>query len=486
MSFRAKLLIVMLTVGLIPTIAVLILSSYLVGSTLERIGAAGLENSLESADSLIMQTQQSLGKLLESKIDSSIKSMNYEQLRIWLSAKALDLAFMAKGSGAILVFPDTIIAGTSRSLGVNLPRTGLSHLEISGRSFITYSDGDSVGQYGCGLLMPEGYGELGRSFSQAVRSAASLGMYKTFSLKVLATATIIALVFVLLLGVVISTLISRQLVKPLRELTSGAAAIGAGNLDHRVSVRGGDEFSRLAESFNSMALEIRVNQRKLLEAERLAAWREVARRIAHEIRNPLTPINIEIYRLERFLEGRDGHEDQLKSVEIVKGQIQSLQELAGQFSTFAKEPELRKVNCSLRDTIQNSLEVYRSHPQLTLESNIPDNIPTLQLDPQMLSRAIINLVKNSLEAVPENPRIAIAARCDNDIITLTIRDNGPGFPKEKLDRMDQPFITSKKTGSGLGLAIVKKIIEEHGGRIRFYNENGAVAEIKFRVTQVGD
>jgi two-component system nitrogen regulation sensor histidine kinase NtrY len=153
--------------------------------------------------------------------------------------------------------------------------------------------------------------------------------------------------------------------------------------------------------------------------------------------------------------------------------------MAQQFSTFAKEPELKTAKSSLKNTIMSALEIFHSQKNLCITVKIDDNLPQLNLDHQMFSRAIVNLVKNSIEASPESPKVDIVVYLENDSVILILRDHGPGFPPEKLERIDQPYITSKKTGSGLGMAIVKKIIEEHGATIRFYNENGAVAEIRF-------
>jgi nitrogen fixation/metabolism regulation signal transduction histidine kinase len=243
---------------------------------------------------------------------------------------------------------------------------------------------------------------------------------------------------------------------------------------------GESEFSRLAEAFNSMSAAIKENQSRLLRAERLAAWREVARRIAHEIRNPLTPIGVELYRLSKMIEEKPGDFAHRASsaLDVIKGQMTILQDLALQFSMFAREPELRLEKCSLKDIVSRTLGVFESFENLRLEIDIPDDLPGLYLDPQMMTRVFVNLIKNSAEAAEGTALVSISASLKDNSLAVVIKDNGPGFPQAKLDDIGQPYITSKKTGTGLGLAVAKKIIDEHRGTIKIYNDNGAVVDIR--------
>jgi nitrogen fixation/metabolism regulation signal transduction histidine kinase len=480
MTFRTRISLVIFIAGLLPTLAAVLISAYLLNSTLDKIGASGYESSLETARSLLEQSQNSIGHLLKNRISPEIRSSDKTGLGGWLSANKLDWVFYGADSTRVDGFSDSLKIMLPTLIPVSTP--GMSYTTLDSHTFQVFTVTDSAGFYGCGMLISPEFARLGREFSAALTASASLDMYKQLLAKIVMAAIVFSIIFILIISLIASRLASSRLVRPLRILSSGADAIGAGDLDHRVIIERHDEFSHLADSFNSMADKIKENQRKLLEAERLAAWREVARRIAHEIRNPLTPINIELYRIERFLASSAGdNAESLKSLDILKSQIQVLQEMAHQFSTFAKEPELKLAKCSLKSSVVAALEIFHSQKDLCLTIRIDDNIPPLNLDSQMFSRALVNLVKNSVEASPKNPKVDIVGYLENDNIVLIVRDHGPGFPQEKLDRIDQPYITSKKTGSGLGLAIVKKIIEEHGARVRFFNENGAVVEILFPV-----
>ncbi|HBZ00013.1 MAG TPA: hypothetical protein DEO84_01705 [candidate division Zixibacteria bacterium] len=489
MAFRAKISLVIFLVCLLPTLGVLLFSAYILSSTLNRVGTAELENSLQGADTLIEQTQVALGRVMVAKLPDSIGTWKSPtDIEIWRKVNKVDLAFLLGTDGVTIATSDSLPAQycSFHNLVGNPGRAPLEvkRLEIGDQCLLIFIKKVNSFSGGCGILMPSGYDLRGRDLASSISAVASLGIYRTLSLKLLAVAITISIGLALLLGLLLSTSISRQLTKPLEKLAFGAKVIGAGNLDYQVNLDGDDEFSRLAESFNKMAGEIKDNQRRLLESERLAAWREVARRIAHEIKNPLTPISIQLYRLQEQLGKLDAGEisdDTLRTLDTIRAQIGTLGDLAQHFSTFAKEPELKRVQCSLDSIIKDAVNIFSKEDNLKIVTNIQDNIPHLNLDPQMIRRALVNLIKNSLEAMPSGAKVEINASCADEYINLVVRDSGPGFPAEKLERIDQPYLTSKRTGTGLGLVIVKKIVEEHGGQIRFYNDLGAVVEIRLPI-----
>jgi signal transduction histidine kinase len=483
MSFRSRIFFIIFMVGLFPALVILAFSAILLNSTLNRVGAAGLESSIRSASLLIDDSEAATASILRGILQQEIPWDNEDRLVEWMERNRIDIAFRKEAGSLIWALEDTIRIDSSM-IQDRLPESsGLKHLKLGGRLFLVDCLADSSGVVSCGVLMPIEYERRGRILAEAVAASASLGIYRSFSLKLLGVITVVVIVFVSIAGLGISTILSRRLVRPLQKLTEGARRIGAGDFDFRVELAGADEFSRLATSFNTMATEIKLNQRKLLEAERLAAWREVARRIAHEIRNPLTPITVELYRLQQMLGKQEtaSSEVSTKSIEAIRAQIQALQDLSGQFSAFAREPELKPIKCSIKEIVQSAASLYSQVEKANINIAIPDDIPQLNLDPQMMGRAFGNLLKNSVEALPGGVTIDISVEQKDDKVEVTVRDNGPGFPTEKLEKIDQPYITTKKSGTGLGLAIVRKIIREHGGEIRFYNDGGAVVELRLPI-----
>jgi nitrogen fixation/metabolism regulation signal transduction histidine kinase len=482
MLFRSKIFVTIFTVGLLPAVILLVVSAYLINSTLQRVGASGLESSVEAAGTLVHDSESKTGEILENCLSEEIPWNRGNDLDDRRHQKKLDLIYRNTGDTVFISVSDSLTAYIDSLRNITF-KPGISHRELGDLTLLTFSRGDSNVFEGCGVLMPPGYAERGRSLSNAISAAASLSLYKDFSIQLLSVVTGASLLFLLFAGLILSRIISGQLVKPLEKLTEGARKLGTGDLGHRVEISGGDELARLADSFNRMASEIKNNQQKLIESEKLAAWREVARRIAHEIKNPLTPMGVELYRLKGMLDKTDESktENIAGALEAIDSQVKVLQELAGQFSTFAKEPKLQKQKSSIADILNQTFELYNKLDNVTISKSIEDSLPLAELDPQMMGRVFGNIIKNSIEASPESVVIDIRVEKKDNSIIIVIKDDGPGFPTEKLEKIDTPYITTKKSGTGLGLAIIKKIVDEHEGSLKLYNDNGAVVEIALPV-----
>lgn len=231
----------------------------------------------------------------------------------------------------------------------------------------------------------------------------------------------------------------------------------------------------------------------LIQAEHDAAWGEVARRLAHEIKNPLTPIQLSAERLTRKLAGELGEESASflkRMTHTIIQQVDNLKAMVNAFSEYARAPELHLQRVDLNVLIQEVVELYRlNEGQVSIALHLMDTLPALRLDIHRIRQLLVNLFKNALEALEENHAstglITIATRLQQTPpqVLLEIRDNGPGIPPELLPRLFEPYVTSKHKGTGLGLAIVKKIVEEHGGQLsaRNHEAGGAMISIRFPV-----
>jgi two-component system nitrogen regulation sensor histidine kinase NtrY len=208
---------------------------------------------------------------------------------------------------------------------------------------------------------------------------------------------------------------------------------------------------------------------ELLKAQRLAAWREVAQRIAHEIKNPLTPIQLSAQRLRRRLSRSAGEQELVtECTGIIIQEVNGLRRLVDEFSRFARMPVLAPRPSDLRPLVDNVAGLYReSHPALQLTTRCPDDLPRLVLDPDYIKRAVLNLVDNAVEAVggAGDVEIEIVHLAEVGRVQLIVSDSGPGIKPEDKDKLFLPYFSTKTTGMGLGLPIVHEIITEHGGAI---------------------
>ena len=220
---------------------------------------------------------------------------------------------------------------------------------------------------------------------------------------------------------------------------------------------------------------------RLLQAQRFAAWGEVARRLAHEIKNPLTPIQLSAERLTHRLADKLSEADAemlTRATQTIVAQVAQLKGMVDAFSLYARMPELRLEPLDLNQLVRDVLSLYESQGQRIVVS-LAEDLPPVLGDAARLSQVIHNLVRNAQQAVADvkRPRITLVTQRETGGVRLSVRDNGTGFPPDILSRAFEPYVTTKARGTGLGLAIVKKIVEEHSGTIAIQNVVGGGAEV---------
>ena len=250
-----------------------------------------------------------------------------------------------------------------------------------------------------------------------------------------------------------------------------------------------DEFKKLIENFNSMIDKLKKQQNKLLVSERHAAWESVARKLAHEIKNPLTPIQLSIDLMrEKYLDKFSEKENRFSNyLNTITKQIKDIEHLVNEFSDFARMPKpiFKKIN--LNNLIIRSVNLHElSEPNIKFITSKNQPFHYINGDEDQINRVFINLIKNSIESINEKKiknvdfkgKINVDIKEDRDYIYVEIIDNGIGFDQVNKKQMLTPYFTTKKEGTGLGLAIVTKIISDHNGNILFDSiKDGAKVEI---------
>jgi two-component system nitrogen regulation sensor histidine kinase NtrY len=214
----------------------------------------------------------------------------------------------------------------------------------------------------------------------------------------------------------------------------------------------------------------------LIRAQKVAAWREVARRLAHEIKNPLTPIQLSAERMRRKLAGLEPtHADLVQEcTTTIIGEVESLKSLVDEFSQFARMPAPRAVPTDLHQLLNDALALYNGlFTDVHFVRSFADTLPQVRVDPEQLRRVVINLVDNAIEAMDRKGTIVLETAHDaaNSLVRVTVADDGPGIPAQERDKLFLPYYSTKGRGSGLGLAIVRRIVAEHGGSIDLSDNN---------------
>jgi nitrogen fixation/metabolism regulation signal transduction histidine kinase len=288
---------------------------------------------------------------------------------------------------------------------------------------------------------------------------------------IIGRAVVIGILSVLF-AVVIGAMVARRIVRPIEELADAAARVARGDLAARVQdPHTGGEVQALVEAFNQMAMDLESGQKRLLQTERVAAWQEIARGLAHELKNPLTPIlsAMDVIRRARQLGRADFDAILQEQAQAVVEEVMRLKELADAFARFARLPEKRPEPLKLDELIDNALALYASGVAVTREQ--PAVIPVVVADRTQLMTVLTNLIKNGVEAMEQMPaaarRLGIVIAVDAPgTLTIHIDDAGPGIDKDVRDRLFTPYVTTKGSrGTGLGLALSHRIIMEHEGTI---------------------
>ncbi len=266
-------------------------------------------------------------------------------------------------------------------------------------------------------------------------------------------------------------LVARRTARDLDLLVEGSLAAARGDLDHRVPVRSKDEVGAVASAFNFMMEDLKTSKEKLVIAERIAAWQDIARRLAHEIKNPLTPIQMAMDTLRKSWKKQHPSFDEIldESTRTVLEEADRLKKIVAEFSDFARMPKPELSRIDLNEIVRSALSLYQG--AVKVDSRLAPDLPEIDGDKGQLTQVLLNLVENARDAIGtrEDGRIRVTTRRGeaNDRALLVVEDNGPGVPPELKDKVFAPYFTTKqaKGGTGLGLAIVHRIVSDHGGRI---------------------
>jgi len=282
----------------------------------------------------------------------------------------------------------------------------------------------------------------------------------------------------LLIGLILTWWISRRITRPLEELAEGARDVASGRWDRHIDIRGGDEVGQLAGAFNDMTHTLASQKERLVQAERVAAWRELARRLAHELRNPLFPLQITVENLQR---ARQLAPDQFQEVfnestSTLKAELANLNAIVSRFSDFSKMPAPQFTRVRVNEALRDAMRLFEPQfnavgkPPIATELFLGESLPEVDADPDLLHKAFQNLILNALDAMPSGGTLKLRTSENDGKVRIEISDTGKGLTPEECSRLFTPYYTTKQLGTGLGLAIVQSIVSDHHGTISVSSE----------------
>lgn len=277
------------------------------------------------------------------------------------------------------------------------------------------------------------------------------------------------------ISLLLGLLISKKVLGPVSALVDGARRLAKGELEHRVPLTTSGEIGELVESFNGMADDLVVYRRRLVRAERVAAWREIARRIAHEIKNPLSPIQMSIESLRKaYVSGHKAFDEIFEeSTQAILEEVEALKKIVGEFSEFARLPKPTMVVQDLNTVVESSVNLYRNQQEGERLRYTPgDGLPPVAIDREQIGRVLANLLSNAFWAIGQDGVVRITTAREGERVLLRVEDNGRGMTPEVLEKVFTPYFTTRQDGTGLGLAIVQRIVEDHNGTIEIESSDG--------------
>jgi two-component system, NtrC family, nitrogen regulation sensor histidine kinase NtrY len=278
-------------------------------------------------------------------------------------------------------------------------------------------------------------------------------------------------------------LLALRFAQPLRQLTLAAKDVSEGNLAVRVETHSRDEIGILARSFNEMVLKLQKSREELSKHERESAWKEMAKQVAHEIRNPLTPIKLSIQHVRQaFKDKAPDREEILQRVtQTVIDQIEVLSRIASEFSSFAKMPESKFERLNIDELLKEIINLFREVQGISFVYTPSSSMAMIVADRDQLRGVFINIIRNAIQAIQESGTITAVTSLEKHICIIRISDTGPGIPEEIRTRIFEPNFSTKTEGMGLGLAIARRVIEDHGGTISCSSERGKGTTFEIRL-----
>ena len=290
------------------------------------------------------------------------------------------------------------------------------------------------------------------------------------------TELIFLFAFVIALVVVFARGIRTMIVAPIQKLLAATREAGRGNLDITLDYKPNDEMKMLMDGFNAMVRNLKQHQRDLAEMSQKAAWAEMARKVAHEIKNPLTPIQLSAEHLLRVYADRRGDFDRAlkESAAYIISEVENLRKIAQEFLESSKEAPLHKELVDVREVIQETLAPYKNmlSDRIAIRETYEGLPPIFLGDRSRLKMAVRNIIINAIESIPGQGEISLSVRRSEEALTVDVQDTGQGMPPDVLARIFEHQFSTKATGAGLGLPIARKIIEDHGGSIRIESQLG--------------
>jgi len=334
-----------------------------------------------------------------------------------------------------------------------------------------------------GIILPGYFNKNASNLTSSLETFNQLNKYNRLFVYAVSIFYFLFTLPILLLVILLSFILTDELLRPIVDLEKATRRVAEGDFSFRILSRSEDELAILINSFNKMIGELGTSREKLVHAEKIAAWQDIAQRLAHEIRNPLTPIKLSAQRiLKKYGSNPEDLRDILEnSVKAIVNEVDNLDKLLKEFREFAKLPNPHPITVNVKEVVEEIAGMFRNLGEsISIETNSINDKIKLKADPAQIKQIFSNLFRNAIQSIDEsmNSEGVISVMADivkkegEQYCRIQIRDNGSGIDDEYKDKIFDPYFTTKRHGTGLGLSIVERIVFDHNGHIWFESKRG--------------
>ncbi|MFN3603128.1 MAG: sensor histidine kinase [Leptonema sp. (in: bacteria)] len=505
-SLRYRLILAFLLVSIIPAMPIFLLSSSKVESIVSLFFKLDLKGSMESVEKLLEYHEKKLAENLYTEINlnkptflyyiQNLANVNEKQkffkfLEKWFN-ETTDAVYIYDGNSLVKIYglslikdkninPELlefslILFNTKKYIFININLQNQNKILFLKQIYKNYTLEESKFR-NVYLLLSKGE----ERFSEIIPYNLRL------SLAILYLSMIV-------IAILVAILLARQISYPIVSLAEATQKVTEGKLDTRLDIKSEGEIATLIQSFNMMTEELQTLRSRLMHSLRVAAWQEVAKRLAHEIKNPLTPIQLSAERMLRKVEQKNPKEINevvASCSNTIIEQVNVLKHLLEEFSNFTRLPVAKLEPQSIVPLIKESIELFKNIPDIKIEFRYQDKLPNVYLDKNLFIGIMNNLIKNAIEAIKEHYKdsnekkgvilvsVVEQKKMGKSVVVLRIEDNGHGIPEDMREKIFEPYFSTKGTyGSGLGLAFVERAVMEHNARIQVLKSSLGGAEFR--------
>ncbi|MFA5519647.1 MAG: ATP-binding protein [Spirochaetota bacterium] len=508
-SISKKITMAFVFIALLSTMPIVIISSTYFnqslarlfrGSTIEALGES-IDQVNDNYDSLVKEVAVELEnmKLLLKTVAGKDQRIVFEKSSEYLKRRDFQFAVYDKKQNLVPLYGNQLFSwdsdwhnsllsfyNTAVFKDIKLDRAAFKDIDFITGAFYHNSLLVVINK-----IIPENLVKRERLFIQAYREYKEVHNLKDYFVSGSGSFLMFLSILIMIIAYLISLYLSGTITRPVLNLSNAAQQLAKGNYKVFIEKRTNDELGGLVNAFNVMVLQLDENNKVMLQKQRLEAWNDMARKLVHEIKNPLTPIRLSAERMRRLVLDNSIKKDEavITGSETIINEVNSLLRLVSEFNDFARLPEKQADMTSLNDVIKSTVSLFGVYENVLFEEDYDPSIPEIWIDKALIRQALNNLLANAIYAMEESGKISVSTKYDEEkaSVIVRIKDNGPGIDADFLEKIFVPGFSQKNSGTGLGLAMVEKIILEHFGTITCNSTKGEGSEfvIKFPV-MVGD